>query len=424
MASRKTGLRRGAFTLVELLVVISIIGMLMALLLPAVQQAREAGRRNTCNSNLHNTALAVMNFATSKNQYPGYVEALPLTSGAGGGSSGGADNIYPVSWVVPILPYMERSDIYNLWRNYPNWPQAISGVQGATASVPPPVYMDVLNCPSSPPGQTTANTPCAYVANSGMLDVLATATYPADWQANGVFFNHFNPLSMNQGLAGQQQTVTVVGSGTNLIASQVQPVAGAQMAYISQDYITVHDGSSLTFMLSENNNAPLASLGSGSFPVTALSPQSPGPGYWGTGISPPGGVFGAGTEPQNCFVWWPEAQPPSGMKINAPVTTNNSTGASTETNPNFYMHPSSNHPTGAMVAFCDGHTRFISQDIDYNIFCLLMTPYGQYCNTPGYTPTSGGPPLDSGTAAATLYTLTAPNYKLLRVKPVDESQIQ
>src|SRR5437763_3367542 len=61
--------RRG-FTLIELLVVISIIGILVGLLLPAVNSAREAGRRIQCANNMRNVALGLVNFSTSKNAFP------------------------------------------------------------------------------------------------------------------------------------------------------------------------------------------------------------------------------------------------------------------------------------------------------------------------------------------------------------------
>jgi prepilin-type N-terminal cleavage/methylation domain-containing protein/prepilin-type processing-associated H-X9-DG protein len=412
MASRKTGLRRGAFTLVELLVVISIIGMLMALLLPAVQQAREAGRRNTCNSNLHNLALGVINFSGAKGSYPGYVEPLLLSSTSATATGATTTGVYPVSWIVPILPYLERTDIYTLMRNYPAW--GASGVQGwppgggTTAPDPPPVYMDILNCPSSPPTSKQGNTPCVYVANSGMIDV-PSGSYPADFQANGVFFNRFNPAQ----LMATGSTMTLYGTGTTIAANVTNP---GPMISTSQDYITVHDGSSLTFMLSENNYAPWAQQTSGA--VTAIQSPYNGASYWGTGISI-SAPYAAGTEPQNCFVWWPDAQPNTLMKINSPQTARASaTGASVY----YSMAPSSNHPTGTNVAFCDGHTRFISQDIDYTVFCLLMTPWGQLCNTPG---TASGA-LDTGSAAngATYYPSGTSNYAILRNKPIDESQIQ
>lgn len=90
-------LRRRGFTLIEILVVISIIGLLTALLLPAVQSAREAARRLQCRNNLKNIGLAIHNHAEAFGKFPS-------------GGHGAPSN----SLFVQILPYIEQNALYNL----------------------------------------------------------------------------------------------------------------------------------------------------------------------------------------------------------------------------------------------------------------------------------------------------------------------
>src|SRR6187549_3934642 len=92
--------RRTGFTLVELLVVIAIIGVLVALLLPAVQAAREAARRSSCQNNLRQVGLAFHNFHDTNNSFP------PLRIAGGDG--------WATCWVL-ILPFMEQTNTYNAW---------------------------------------------------------------------------------------------------------------------------------------------------------------------------------------------------------------------------------------------------------------------------------------------------------------------
>ena len=87
------------FTLVELLVVIAIIGILVALLLPAVQAAREAARRISCTNNLKQLGLAVHNFHDNHN-------ALPRAGLHGMGEA---------TWAVMLMPFLEQQSIYDLW---------------------------------------------------------------------------------------------------------------------------------------------------------------------------------------------------------------------------------------------------------------------------------------------------------------------
>ena len=109
-ATRRRALR--AFTLVELLVVIAIIGVLVALLLPAVQAAREAARRMNCQSNQKNFALAVINYENARKTLPPSSHALTFSGRTNEWTYAPFDG-GQFSWLVEVLPYMELQSLYN-----------------------------------------------------------------------------------------------------------------------------------------------------------------------------------------------------------------------------------------------------------------------------------------------------------------------
>src|SRR5262245_14174517 len=94
---------RPGFTLIELLVVIAIIGVLIALLLPAVQQAREAARRIQCTNNLKQIALASHNYHDANGVFP------PVRKGCCWGT-----------WNIFLLPYIEQTAAFNAWNTAGN----------------------------------------------------------------------------------------------------------------------------------------------------------------------------------------------------------------------------------------------------------------------------------------------------------------
>ncbi len=190
--------KRIGFTLVELLVVIAIIGMLVALILPAVNAARESGRQATCMNNQKNIATALLANEMRKGKFTGYSSVLD-------GKRAG--------WPVMILPDLERRDLFDEW------------AQGNRETA----YLEIFVCPSNPPANYE-NPSLSYAVNCGLPDYFVTSENSIgfgatltdlDWKENGIFHAH------------------VKGFGP--------PETKVRLADISK-----HDGSSNTLMLSEN----------------------------------------------------------------------------------------------------------------------------------------------------------------------------
>jgi prepilin-type N-terminal cleavage/methylation domain-containing protein/prepilin-type processing-associated H-X9-DG protein len=313
--------RRG-FTLVELLVVISIIASLMGLLLPAVQSAREAGRRNTCMNNVSQLGKAVFLHDNAGKGVPGWRNAISIGTGA---------QAYVVGWPPLLFPYLERLDLYRRYED-----GAFHNLVGAGAdarAIGETTQISLFICPTTPADSRTSPV-LSYAGNGGRGLVQTAAGDPNFHKGDGVMFESCGP------------------QGTR----------------ISLDAVSSGDGTSTTLLFAEKNgNAQQTALNWSRMESDAARPNLGAP-----VANTPAGLNGANSvitrapagaahfaflfANQNSLPVAPPASPP--LK------------PASGTNP---IYPSANHSGGIVAAFCDGHTKFVADTISHEVYTQLMT---------------------------------------------------
>ncbi|MDZ4659761.1 MAG: DUF1559 domain-containing protein [Bythopirellula sp.] len=238
-ARKSAWLRTRGFTLVELLVVIAIIGVLVALLLPAIQAAREAARRTQCTNNLKQLALGALNHHDVQKHFP--------TGGWSYGWVGDPDRGFgkdqPGGWIYNILPFIEQGNLHDIGTD--GNPDAATNPQRLAVKdsvLPQPI--DTINCPSRRP-----NTPYPLAKSDqagGFNNSLKPETCGrSDYAVNsGHMFVEFDAGANNYGVAdayawpSDDTDLHVYLTGISHQRSQVK---------ISQ----VTDGTSNTYLIGE-----------------------------------------------------------------------------------------------------------------------------------------------------------------------------
>jgi len=353
--------------------VISIIAVLAALLIPAVNVAREAGRRASCSNNLKNLALAVQQFEQAKDMYPPSRTfwtnpAYKLSTNYPATWTSSAATGATLTWVHELLPYLEKQDIRSNVEGTLSAGGAVWTAQGGAGR------MNIVLCPSDPTDDTVSSalstlpySQLSYGCNSGLMDNLS-ATTPAstgfDWPQNGVFVNRMK------------------GSDTTKDLQKIYKTTRAD--------VLNGDGLQNTILFGENIDLEEWNYAPTEYNVGILWDDM----YYTNSPSP--------AHMLNKYVAYPAAPRDTkpGMLAGLANTNNSNNGyiSAPQYDALFYARPVSTHPGGFMLAFCDGRNKFVSESIALNVYRLLMTSSGKKYLPAGVS----GPISPTSTAAKVL----------------------
>ncbi len=329
---------RGAFTLVELLVVIAIIGVLVALLLPAVQAAREAARRSQCSNNLKQFGLAMHNYHDNYNVFP------PRRGGtAGGGNTARFDGNYDrKSAFIFLLPYLEQAPMAEQIRagkvtdsnGNVIWPDGPAGWYNNARWIPWRTQLKVVICPSDKP-LLNPNQQAKHSYAFSMGDSTGAASGNARWNVAGSTTRGvFNGSQRCKGF----KDVTDGSSNT---------IAMSERVFAFQTGITTATGQDVRMATAVNVTSTLTNPGS-------CFAQATGKRFVGVQIKGRFGTLWADGQAER--VGFTTILPPNAPSCVADGNVNaDSQGG--------VLSAASYHPGGVMALLTDGSVRFVSETI-------------------------------------------------------------